>query len=271
MIVLLQPHPALLIKSRKTRTLVVADLHIGWEVTLTEQGIHVPSQTPKLLKRLLALIEKCKPDSLVLLGDVKHTVATAEFQEWKDVPAFFDKLKRKVNDIRVVPGNHDGNLEPLLPPNIEITPPTGITVQNVGLFHGHTWPSLQLLESSVLVMGHVHPVIAFRDPLGFKIIKPVWVKADLNSQTLLEHILRRNSLKTTKKRRPKPEKLVIMPAFNDFVGGRPINEKPLKNKSEKIVGPILRSQSIDMENAEVYMLDGTYLGKTYEWRTHTKF
>jgi len=267
MIIRLQPHPAMLIRTRKTRTLIVADLHIGWEVAFTKHGVHVPPQTSKLLKRLLCLIDTYKPDTLLLLGDVKHTVATAEFQEWKDIPAFFEKLRRKVNDIRIVPGNHDGNLEPLLPPNIEITPPTGISVQNVGLFHGHTWPSPQLLENSVLVMGHVHPVIGFRDPLGFRIIKPVWVKADLNTSILLKRILKRVSLKIDEKQKPKAEKLLIMPAFNDFVGGRPINEKPLETKSERIVGPILRSRSVDLENAEIYMLDGTFLGKIRAWRT----
>jgi len=113
MIVLLQPHPALLIKAKETRTMVIADLHIGWEVTLTNQGVHVPSQTPRLLKRLLNLINKHKPDTLIILGDIKHTVATAQLEEWRDIPSFFEKLKKKINDIRIVPGNHDGNLEPL--------------------------------------------------------------------------------------------------------------------------------------------------------------
>ncbi|RLG92994.1 phosphoesterase [Candidatus Bathyarchaeota archaeon] len=271
MIVLLQPHPALLIKAGETRTLVVADLHIGWEVTLTNQGVHVPSQTPKLLKRLLQLIDRYKPNTLVMLGDVKHTVATAQLEEWRDVPAFFEKLKRKIADIRVVPGNHDGNLAPLLPPDIEITPPTGITIQGVGLFHGHTWPAPKLLESRVLVMGHVHPVIAFRDPLGFRIIKQVWIKAKLNPSTLAEQILKKSAQQTGEKLKMKAKKLVIMPQFNDFLGGRPINEKPLEKKSEKIVGPILRSRSVDLENAEIYMLDGTYLGKIGEWRLRSGF
>jgi hypothetical protein len=267
MIVLLQPHPALLIKAKETRTMVIADLHIGWEVTLTNQGVHVPSQTPRLLKRLLNLINKHKPDTLIILGDIKHTVATAQLEEWRDIPSFFEKLKKKINDIRIVPGNHDGNLEPLLPLGIEITPPTGITIQKVGLFHGHTWPSPELLQSRVLIMGHVHPVIAFRDPLGFRIIKQVWLKTDINPKLLARRILKRSQPKTQENIKPKAKKLVIMPSFNDFVGGRPINEKPLERKSERVVGPILRSRSIDMENAEVYMLDGTFLGKISEWRS----
>ena len=46
------PHAAILLKRRDERILAIADLHIGWEVALAEKGLHVPSQTKKLLKRL---------------------------------------------------------------------------------------------------------------------------------------------------------------------------------------------------------------------------
>ena len=47
MLNLLLPHPAALIKAEKTKTLLIADPHIGWEIALQKKGIHVPSQTPK--------------------------------------------------------------------------------------------------------------------------------------------------------------------------------------------------------------------------------
>jgi len=51
MLTLLMPHPAALVKSTKKKTLVIADPHLGWEIALQQKGIHVPSQTPKLLKK----------------------------------------------------------------------------------------------------------------------------------------------------------------------------------------------------------------------------
>ncbi len=68
MFTLLMPYPAGLIKSAKTRTLVIADPHLGWELALQEKGIHVPSQTPKLLEKLETLLRKVKPDSLLVLS-----------------------------------------------------------------------------------------------------------------------------------------------------------------------------------------------------------
>jgi len=272
MITPLPPHPAALIKAQKTRIMIVADLHIGWEMALSEKGIHIPTQTPKLLKKLTSLISQYKPEKLLILGDIKHTVATAEIGEWHDIPDFFNELKKQTQEISVIRGNHDGNLEPLLPENIEILPATGITIGEVGFFHGHRWPSPTLLKCRTLVMGHVHPVLAFRDPAGFRITRQVWVKADCNRTRLAETLLQKHKIKIEKapeetlwkhfKTKSQTSQLFIMPSFNDFLGGKPLNaRKPSGNsKTERVVGPVLRSEAIDMENAETYLLDGTFLG-----------
>jgi len=272
MITPLPPHPAALVKTQKTRIIVIADLHIGWEMSLSKKGIHVPSQMPKLLDKLTNLISTYKPEKLLILGDVKHTVATAEIGEWQDIPDFFNELKRQTKEILIIRGNHDGNLEPLLSENIKMLPATGAIIGEVGFFHGHRWPSPSLLKCKTLVMGHVHPVVVFRDPAGFRITKQVWVKANCSRMKLTQVLLQKRKIKIEKnaeetllkyyKTKPKTSQLFIMPSFNDFLGGRPLNERKLAGKaeSEKIVGPVLRSESVDMENAETYLLDGTFLG-----------
>jgi len=60
-----------------------------------------------------------------------------------------------------------------------------------------------------------------------------------------------------------------MPSFNDFLGGKPLNERKSGGnaKTKRIVGPILRSEAVDMENAETYLLDGTFLGTLNQLRT----
>ena len=73
--------PALLLRKGSERVVVVGDLHIGWEVSLAQQGIHVPSQTSKMLQRLKAIIEKEHPTRLIMLGDVKHSVTGDELEE----------------------------------------------------------------------------------------------------------------------------------------------------------------------------------------------
>jgi len=269
-----QPYPALLLRTRNERILVIADLHIGWEVSLAQQGIHVPSQTPKMLNKLLQLINLCKPTSLLLLGDIKHTIAKVELEEWRDIPDFFEAVAKKVNDIQVILGNHDGNLEPLLPETVKLLPSTGMLLGDVGFFHGNAWPAPELLACRSLVMGHVHPTVAFRDPLGFRITAQVWVRAKLHGERLARAFLKSlgvkvdantDAIKLLRQQvnvRLKASELFIMPCFNDFLGGRPINRSVRDRypRSIEYLGPVLRSGSVDLDNAETYLLDGTFLG-----------
>jgi putative SbcD/Mre11-related phosphoesterase len=278
MLKLLLPHPAALIKTGKTKTLVIADPHLGWEMALRDKGIHVPSQTPKLLQKLVAVLSKYKPDALLILGDIKYTVVTAEPGEWHDIPEFFSNLQNYVRDISIVRGNHDANLEPLLPENIKLLPATGTLIGNIGLFHGHKWPSPMLLKCKTLVMGHLHPVVVFRDPTGFKLTRQVWVKTKCNTAQLSKTLLQKQRIKiegtpeeTVKKHynfKPHTTQIFIMPSFNDFLGGRPINEtKPRKKgQTPAMIGPVLRSEAVDLPNSEIYLLDGTYLGTLTQLR-----
>jgi len=278
MLKLLLPHPAALIKTGKTRTLVIADPHIGWEMALRDKGIHVPSQTPKLLQKLTTVLSKHKPDKLLILGDVKYTVVTAKPGEWHDIPDFFTQLKKYVEDISIVRGNHDANLEPLLPEGIPLLPATGTTIGDVGLFHGHKWPSPTLLKCKTLIMGHLHPVVVFRDAAGFKITRQVWVKAKCNTNQLSKILLQKQRIKiegtpeeTTKKHygfKPRTAQIFLMPSFNDFLGGRPINETTRREegKTPKMIGPVLRSEAVNLDNSEIYLLDGTYLGTLNQLR-----
>jgi putative SbcD/Mre11-related phosphoesterase len=278
MLNLLLSQPAALVKTSKTKTLLIADPHLGWETQLQKKGIHIPSQTPKILNKLTAIITEYKPDRLVILGDVKYTVVSHEFGELQDIPDFFTKLSRCIDNIAVARGNHDANLEPLLPENVEFLPATGAVIGNVGVFHGHKWPSPALLGCKTLVMGHLHPAVVFRDPTGFKIMRQVWMKAKCHPKALAKILLQKSGVRsvgsiaeTLKKNyniKAKATEIYIMPSFNDFIGGRPINEtRPRKEiGSEALIGPVLRSEAVDVDEAELYLLDGTFLGTLNQLR-----
>jgi len=270
----LSPHPALLLKKESKKILVISDLHIGWEVALAEEGVHVPSQTAKLLSRLQVIVAEEKPDCLLVLGDIKHTIAKIELEEWRDVPTFFEEASKIVPSVQVVPGNHDGDLEPLLPENVEISPPQGVIIGDVGLFHGHTWPYVRMLGCNTLVIGHVHPVVVFEDPMGFRITRQVWVRAPCNGEQLAGFVLRRHHARLRMKENPrdvlrtkfnvdlKTENLIIMPSFNDFLGGQAINRSTItkQKRFREFIGPVLRSGSVNLEKGEAHLLDGTFLG-----------
>lgn len=272
--------PALLLQKNNERVLVIADLHLGWEVTLAHQGIHVPSQVPHLLSKLHKILDETHPDQLILLGDVKHAVAKVELEEWKYVPEFFDSLINIIQNVQVVPGNHDGNLEPLTPPNVKIASSQGILLWGeVGLFHGHAWPPPSMLGCKYLIMGHLHPVVVFKDPLGFRITRQVWVRAKTDGQKLAEGVLKHEEVKYEGDPARKAEEVyslkvldaecIIMPSFNDYLGGQPINRSSTEGWTslyKEYMGPVLRSGAIDFENGEAYLFDGTYLGRVQDLR-----
>jgi uncharacterized protein len=271
---------ALLLEKDGERALVVADLHLGWEVSLSHQGIHVPSQVPRLLEKLRKIVEDVHPNQLILLGDVKHAVAKVELEEWKYVPEFFEGLVEITPDVQVVPGNHDGNLEPLTPPSVKIATSEGIALWNtVGLFHGHAWPSPPLLGCKFLVMGHLHPVVVFKDPLGFRITRQAWIRAKSDGAKLAEGVLKHESVKYEGNPVEEYTKkfgvavvdadCVIMPSFNDYLGGQPVNRSMTEGWTDlyrEYMGPVLRSGAVDFENGEAYLFDGTYLGRIQDLR-----
>jgi len=273
------PFPALLLRRGSERVLAVADLHIGWEVSLAERGVHVPSQTPKMLDKMLQLIKLCRPTSLIFLGDVKHAIAKVVMGEWRDIPDFFETIGKKVPNIQVILGNHDGNLEPLLPKTVELLPSKGAVLWDVGFFHGHAWPAPELLGCRNLVTAHVHPMVAFRDPMGFRITRQVWVKATCNCVKLAGPLLKYMRIKVDtdpvallKKRFgvsvKSSSKFLIMPSFNDFLGGQTINKRALRKgvRSRAFIGPVLRCGSVDIDKAETYLLDGTFVGTVEQLR-----
>ena len=67
--------------------------------------------------------------------------------------------------------------------------------------------------------------------------------------------------------KPKATQLFIVPSFNDFLGGRAINEVHTSREGHnQMIGPLLKSGIIDIDNAELYLTDSTYLGTLAQLR-----
>ena len=74
----------------------MADLHLGFEFELVEKGINLPSQTGRIKGRVLRLLEEVKPEKLIILGDLKHTIPKVSLQEWRDIPEFLEAVREAV-------------------------------------------------------------------------------------------------------------------------------------------------------------------------------
>src|SRR6187431_2689406 len=90
----------------RTRTLFVADVHLGKAAAFRAGGVPVPrGSTANDLKRLATLVESCNATRLVVLGDFLHAKAgvvpalDAAFVAWRDQHATLN--------VMLVRGNHD--------------------------------------------------------------------------------------------------------------------------------------------------------------------
>src|SRR2546427_12093169 len=99
---------------RDERTLVISDLHLGFEGALAEQGVSIPRfQRRVVLERLGKMLDRGKAEKVVIAGDFKHEFSKNLVDEWGEVKQVVRFLKDRVTPI-LVWGNHDNYLATIL-------------------------------------------------------------------------------------------------------------------------------------------------------------
>jgi len=240
---------ALVFTQEEVSTLLISDLHLGLEKEMAKKGFRLPSYSVRMVDRVRDLAERYRTKRLAVLGDVKHTVGKVEDIDWGVVPWFFDTMLDLFESVEVVPGNHDGNIKTVLPQRVVLHPSHGTVLGKgrgrIGVAHGHAWPSEEAIATKNLVIGHSHFTYEMRDSLGSRSREAVWVTAEYDVRELMEGA--GYSSKAGGK-----GKLTVMPPFNRLVGGQPIN----RSKSFEF-GPVLSSRSVSLEEADIFLTDGT--------------
>ena len=235
---LIPSQPALILEE-KNRYLIVTDLHIGFESNFAANEIFVDSGTKvqEILDQLYSLIDSENPDSLILLGDVKASIKSITRSEWDNVPKFFEKIKEKI-DTLLVPGNHDGNIQKLVPDGVTVSSKSGFVIENTLLTHGHSLPSENLSHVDKIIMGHVHPV--FFEEESVLNGQRVWVSLKTKKENLFP------SSKGTLE-------IIIIPSFNKYFYAT------RKRYYKKSISPILKKIK-EFDSAKIVTLDGTIIG-----------
>lgn len=275
MIRLLTPWPALLVEAEE-RMLIATDLHLGIEYELAKMGINIPYQTDRFLSEIVSLVKEHRPDRLILLGDVKHGVPITSFQEKREIPRLFKTLLEDVERIDVCRGNHDGNLQNLVPEEVVIHPSRGFMIGDefkLAALHGHSWPYPRMLGADLIMMGHNHPTVSLNTPLGVRITRRVWMRGQCDGSRLAASLCEQERVKVEGDPVAALEaeydvevgdpQIIVMPTFNDLLGGLPVNADSPKS----LLGPLFRSGTVDVEDFDVYLLDGTFLGRVEFLRT----
>lgn len=230
--------PAMILEGKK-KSLVISDLHIGFESVLAAKGIFVGKNTAinETIEELSSIIDAEKPDSVILLGDIKDGIKNITKNEWSDVPKFFSEIMKKC-EIILIPGNHDANIQQLIPENTTTISSSGMVEENILLTHGHTMPSENFSHVEKIVMGHIHPV--FFDQESLLNGQRVWVYMKVEKQDIFPN--RDGELEIT-----------IVPAFNKYI------TPTYKTSDARAISPII-DKIKKINTARIVTLDGDIIG-----------
>lgn len=171
--------------------MVISDLHLGYESALEEDGLHLPRiNTTSIKESLHRTIHRYEPETVVLLGDIKHDFRRPDQECRREILEILDLISETSRPV-MIRGNHDNYLQ-------NITSGTDyevfdyIDTATFRLEHGH-------FDSGVrpVILGHEHPSLRVYDSIGAYIKLPCFLHA-------------RN------------EGVIVIPSFSLFSGGNDI-------------------------------------------------
>ncbi len=212
-------------------TLVIADIHIGFEEALNKQGILVPrvqfDEIISRITRILNFLKNKRIEKIIVNGDLKHEFGVISEQEWRNTLKFLDLLAKYCNEIILIKGNHDTILGPIANKrNIKVVENYLIEARNIKnniiVTHGNKILSRNNLKKvSTIIIGHEHPAISLKE--GPRV----------------------EQFKCFLKGKYKGKNLIVQPSFNTLVEGTDVLR-------DKIFSPFLQQ---NLDDFYVYIVE----------------
>ena len=203
----------------ESRTIIIADLHLGYEGAMQSEGISFPKyQKEVMVNRLENIVRKFRPERIVVNGDFKHEFSKNLRQEWREVEEVLNFLLERV-DVILVRGNHDNFLMTIVSAK-GVTFENHITIDGITLTHGH---KEFRKDEDILVIGHEHPSLKLRDEIGASIKLPCFLFHET-------------------------ERIIVLPAFSPLASGTDVTTTMQKD----FLSPML--QNVDVDDLRIFAL-----------------
>ena len=194
------------------RTVVIGDLHLGYERALEGEGIYLPRiNTGSIRDSLNTILYRYEPERVVLLGDIKHDFTKVPYESRLEVTKVIRQISA-VADVVVIKGNHDNFLQNILSElDIDVLDHTDIA--GFRLEHGHS-------DSGVgpVIIGHEHPSVRISDAMSGSIKLQCFLHSEQDG-------------------------IIVIPPFSPFSSGSDLS-------GEQFMSDACRNA--DMDNAHVY-------------------
>jgi len=218
------------------KSLVISDLHIGFEESLNRQGVFLPRfQFADILRQLETIRKKVgeKISTVILNGDLKHEFGRITSQERRELRDLFNNFKENNEQVLIVKGNHDVILSAVV--GLEhFSIADKVELGGILILHGDELPNELPQKTKVIIIGHEHPSISLKES-G-----------------------RVEKFKCFLKGKWKGKILIAMPSFNPIVEGIDILR-------EQVLSPFLR-QSLSGFEVWVAGEEALYFGKVKNFR-----
>lgn len=133
--------------------LVVADIHFGRAVA---SSVDAPiDEECDVCDRLEELLAVCRPETVVVAGDLLHSFSRVPRGVEEEVSRLVDHVETSGASLVVTPGNHDTMLEAVF--SGETTPAYRLADGQTVVCHGHEVPDT---TADRYVIGHDHPALS---------------------------------------------------------------------------------------------------------------
>ncbi len=169
-------------------SLVLGDVHLGFEEALGKQGILMPrfqyKDTVERLGRIFEKIGKRKLSQVIINGDLKHEFGEISSQEWREILKFIDFILEHSEKIVLVKGNHDIILYPIARKR-EINVLEYYSLGNIYISHGHVIPKDEdFRKAKTLIIGNEHPAVTIKGGVRAELFK-CFLKGEWNGKQLI--------------------------------------------------------------------------------------
>lgn len=218
-------YPALYVKGLKT--VVISDLHLGFESAVSSEGIYLPRvQLKKAIDLITNLSKITEAEILVINGDLKHVFEKLTVQEREESTKFLSVAKDFFKEIILVRGNHDNYISVVTDRfDIPIVEKLELNQETVAL-HGHFYNE-EILRYKYIVIGHEHPSLRVPDELGGVLRFPCFLLTPLRNGSTV----------------------IVLPAAGHYQTGNPVTLD-----ENQYLSPIMREQGVIGESVP-YVID----------------
>ena len=162
----------------KESTVIVADVHLGYESALAGTGVFLPMvQLRKAVELIKRAREETGASKLVINGDIKHVFEKLTRQERIEVPKLVrEAFNAGFKEIIVVRGNHDNYVSGILKSlGVEFVEDRLDLSSGITVTHGHK----DVRNFDLAVLGHEHPAVNISIG-GSKIKLPVYLSIPMS-------------------------------------------------------------------------------------------